>query len=131
MVHGPRQATMWLDFRPVRKICVCVGGTYILTRAFRVKVVGVPYLLSRSSVVVAKKVLCDKAMWWKAWMEMRRAAAKASGETEVAVYKSGEESSGLRGRIAGSGGPNGDLGGAPKSISKGESWARVSWGTEL
>jgi hypothetical protein len=63
-------------------------------------------------------------------MDMRNAAAKSEGET-------GEVGSKLGGSVwsqrinAGSGGPNGELGGEAKSISKGESWARDSWETEL
>ncbi len=64
-----------------------------MTRAFRAKVVGVPCLFSRSSVVVAKKVLCDNAIAWKAWTEMRRAETKASGETVAEGSKAGGRSS--------------------------------------
>ncbi len=90
-----------------------------------------PCLFNRSSVVVARKVLWDKAIAWKAWTEVRRAATKASGEIGVEESRSGEESSGTGSKRAGSGGPNGDVGGVPKSISNGESWASESWGTEL
>ncbi len=61
---------------------------------------------------------------------MRRAAIKASGETLGEGEKLGGSSWSMR-RRAGSGGPKGDLGGAAKSISKGESWASESWETEL
>jgi hypothetical protein len=54
MVQGPRQATMWFDFRPVSRIWAWVGGTYILTRSCRAKVVGMPYLFRRASVVVSE-----------------------------------------------------------------------------
>jgi hypothetical protein len=49
MVQRPRQATMWFDFRPVRTICVCVGGTYIFTQALRAKVVGTQTIFFRCS----------------------------------------------------------------------------------
>ena len=63
-------------------------------------------------------------------MDMRKAAAKSEGET-------GEVGSKFGGSVwshktnAGFGGPNGELGGEAKSISKGESWAIESWGTEV
>ena len=94
------------------------------------KVVGMPYLLRRASVVAAIKDLCAEAMAWKAWSERRRAAAKSAGETAAVGSKSGGSIWSSR-EIAGSGGPKGDLGGKAKSISKGESWAIVSCGTEL
>jgi hypothetical protein len=53
----------------------------------------VPCLFSRSSVVLAKKVLCDNAIAWKAWTEMRRAEAKAAGETVAGGSKAGGRSS--------------------------------------
>jgi hypothetical protein len=67
---------------------------------------------------------------WKASTEMRRAAMNASGETGEPGLKSGG-SSWSRSDKSGSGGPKGDLGGAAKSISNGESCASESWETEL
>ena len=102
MVQGPRQATMWFDFRPVSRIWAWVGG-YILTRSCRANVVGLPYLLRRASVVAARKDLCAEAMAWKAWSERRRAAAKSAGETAAVGSKSGGSIWSSRER-AGSGG---------------------------
>ncbi len=60
---------------------------------------------------------------------MQRASANSAGETgSVAVLGL---SSGLSWVMAGSGGPKGDLGGDPKSISKGEMVPSISCGTEL
>ena len=69
-------------------------------------------------------------MEWKAWREMRRAEAKSAGETIAAGSKLGGSIWSQRSRV-GSGGPKGEFGGKAKSISKGESWAIDSWGTEL
>ncbi len=89
-----------------------------------------PYLFKRASVVAAVKDLWAEASAWKTWREMRKAVAKSAGDTRAVGLKSGGSIWSQRER-AGSGGPKGELGGKAKSISKGESWAMESCGTEL
>ncbi len=69
----------------------------------------------------AIKVLCAKAMAWKAWTETRSASANLAGETSIEVGGGSDGLDWSSRQIAGLGGPKGERAGETKSISKGES----------